>query len=89
MKIKSPIYPSRKSSLPYFLLSLALLALTALTAGAQTQTDNAAVVQDPVDSAALAVATPTPACARTIKANVVALDQVTPASVAYIGGFRR
>src|SRR4026209_1311008 len=60
MKIKSPIYPLRKSSLPYFLLSFALLALTALTVGAQTQTDNTAIVQDPGDSAALAVATPTP-----------------------------
>jgi len=76
MKNKSPIYPSRKFPLPFFLFSLALLSLTALTASAQTQTDTATIVQDPADQAALALPSPTPACARTIKADVVALDQV-------------
>src|SRR5690242_1983524 len=74
MKIKSPIYPWRKSSLPFFLFTAALLSLTALTASAQTQTDTA-TVQDPANLA-LALPSPTPACARTIKADVVALDQV-------------
>src|SRR6185369_10053923 len=76
MKIKTPIYPLRKPSLPIFLFCVALLSLTALTANAQTQTDNATIVQDPVDQAALALPTPTPVCSRTIKADVVALDQV-------------
>src|SRR5689334_25036599 len=74
MKIKSPIYPSRKFPLPFFLFSVALLSLTALTASAQTQTDTA-TIQDP-GNVALALPSPTPACARTIKADVVALDQV-------------
>src|SRR5690348_4240762 len=74
MRINSPIYPSRKFPLPIFLFSLALLSLTALTAVAQTQTDTAQV-QDPANLA-LALPTPTPTCARTIKADVVALDQV-------------
>ena len=70
MKIKNPIYPWRKSSLLIFLLAFALLAITA---NAQTQT----AVGDPVAGGdALALPSPTPTCARTIKANVVALDQV-------------
>src|ERR1041384_7223517 len=76
MKIKSPIYPSRKFPLPFFLFSVALLSLTALTARAQTQTDTATIVQDPANGAALALPSPTPVCERTIKADVVALDQV-------------
>src|ERR1051325_10529829 len=73
-KIKSPICRWRKSSLPFFLLSLALLSLTALTANAQTQTDTATIAPD--GGAALALPSPTPVCERTIKADVVALDQV-------------
>jgi len=73
-KIKIPIYHWRKSSLPFFLLNLALLSLTALTANAQTQTDSATIAPD--GGAALALPSPTPVCERTIKADVVALDQV-------------
>ncbi len=72
MKIKNPIYPWRKSSLLIFLLAFVLLSLTA---NAQTQTEAAAA--DPVAGGeALALPSPTPTCARTIKADVVALDQV-------------
>lgn len=72
MKIKKPIYPWRKSSTLIFLLAFAWLAITA---NAQTQT--AVVEPDPVAGGdALALPSPTPACARTIKADVVALDQV-------------
>src|ERR1041385_4111359 len=75
MKTISPIYLSwRKSSLPIFLFTVALLSLTALTASAQTDTSTA--IQDPASGVALALPSPTPACARTIKADVVALDQV-------------
>src|SRR5690349_19374525 len=63
MKLKSPIYPWRKPSLPIFLFTVALLSLTALTASAQTQTDTA-TIQDP-GNVALALPSPTPACART------------------------
>src|ERR1041385_4779106 len=73
-KIKIPIYHWRKSSLPFFLLNLALLSLTALTANAQTQTDSATIAPD--GGAALALPSPTPVCERSIKADVVALDQV-------------
>ena len=70
MKINNPIYPWRKSSTLIFLLALAWLSVTA---HAQTQTAAA----DPVAGGdALALPSPTPACARTIKADVVALDQV-------------
>lgn len=69
---ETPIYFRGKAYLPAFLL---LLALAAVTANAQTQE----AVADPAASAevlALPSPTPVPACARTIKANVVALDQV-------------
>ena len=69
MKVKTPIYLGRKAYLPAFLL---VLALAAITANAQTQ--DAVVDPTPVDT--LALPSPTPACARTIKADVVALDQV-------------
>src|SRR6185369_12020501 len=69
MKVKYPIYPGRKACLPVFLL---FIALAAVTANAQTQT----AVADPVAVDSLALPAPTPTCARTIKANVVALDQV-------------
>ena len=70
MKIKNPIYPWRKSSTLIFLLAFVLLGISA---NAQTQT----AVADPVAGGdALALPSPTPTCARTIKADVVALDQV-------------
>ncbi len=75
MKMKDPIYPWRKSSLLIFLLFPALLSLAAVSArGQQSQT----LPADDTAGEALALPTPTPApvCARTIKANVVALDQV-------------
>jgi hypothetical protein len=46
--------------------------LLAITANAQTQT----AVADPGTAEALALPSPTPVCERTIKANVVAFDQV-------------
>ena len=70
MKITNPIYLWRKSSLPFFLLTFALLAITANAQ--QTET----MVADPGTTEALALPSPTPACNRTIKADVVALDQV-------------
>ena len=70
MTVQNPIYPWGKAYLPVFLL---VFALAALTASAQTQD---AAAMDPVAVDAVALPTPTPACARTIKANVVALDQV-------------
>ena len=70
MKITNPIYPWRMSSLLFFLLAFALLAITANAQ--QTETMPA----DPGTTEALALPSPTPACNRTIKADVVALDQV-------------
>src|SRR6201988_2042315 len=70
MKITNPIYPWRMSSLLFFLLAFALLAITANAQ--QTETMPA----DPGPREALALPSPTPACNRTIKADVVALDQV-------------
>src|SRR5262245_29936759 len=69
MKVKTLSTPRRKVYLPIFLL---FLALAGVTANAQTQT----AVADPGTTEALALPSPTPACARTIKADVVALDQV-------------
>lgn len=69
MKIRNPIYPWRKPS--FFLLSLLLLSLTA-SIHAQAQT----AAPPDTTGEALALPAPTPACARTIKANVVALDQI-------------
>src|SRR4026207_2231118 len=69
MKVRNPIYPRGKAYLPVFLL---FLALAAITANAQTQE----AVADPGTVEALALPSPTPVCERTIKANVVALDQV-------------
>ena len=76
MKVRNPIYLGGKAYLPAFLL---VLALAAITANAQTQ--STAVDPGNVDpiltpSDALALPSPTPVCERTIKANVVALDQV-------------
>ncbi len=70
MKIKDPIYPWRKTSLVFFLLAFALLPLSAYAQ--QTET----MVADPGATEALALPSPTPTCNRTIKADVVALDQV-------------
>lgn len=68
---QTPIYLAGKAYLPAFLL---VLALAAITANAQTQE----AVADPASAEVLALPTPTPipACSRTIKAAVVALDQV-------------
>ncbi len=70
MKIKNPSYLWRKSSLLIF-LPLMLLSLT-------TSTNAQSAAAAPPAEEALAVASPTPfpTCARTIKANVVALDQI-------------
>ena len=74
MKKTDPIYLWRKSSLLVFLLLPALLSIAAVSASGQTQT----LPADDTAGEALALPTPTPVpvCARTIKANVVALDQV-------------
>lgn len=69
MKINKPIYPWRKTSLPIFLLTLLLSATTSTFA--QT-----AVLDEPVTQDDLAAPVPAPVCARTIKASVVALDQI-------------
>jgi hypothetical protein len=76
MKIKNPIYPWRKSSLRIVLLPC--LMLLSLTTGAYAQ-NSTATNEGAIDvEAALALPslTPLPVCSRTIKANVVALDQI-------------
>jgi manganese oxidase len=68
----------KKISLLLTFLSLVLLLLTGITAQAQT-TQTVEPVIDPVIDPVIEILptpTPTPACARTIKADVVALDQV-------------
>lgn len=75
MKNKNPIYPWRKSSLRIFLLPcLVLLSLTTSTYAQNSATQEAVIDGE----AALAVPSPTPlpVCSRTIKASVVALDQI-------------
>src|SRR5262245_28050786 len=69
MKVQNPIYPGRKVYLPIFLLFLAMAAITA-----NAQTREALVGPGPVEVVALPA--PTPTCERTIKASVVALDQI-------------
>jgi hypothetical protein len=58
---------------PFFLLTFlsTVLLLTGISAQAQVQT-----IADPVQDLAAPLPAPTPVCARTIKADVVALDQV-------------
>jgi manganese oxidase len=79
MKTTNSFYPWRKFPLPVFLLCLLLLSLTA---SVNAQTSQTTPAQDPVlvdgGGQALAVPSPTPVttCDRTIKADVVALDQV-------------
>lgn len=75
MKIKDPIYPWRKSSVRMFLLPcLVLLSLT-ISTRAQNPTTNETAV-DGEAAVALPSPTPIPVCSRTIKAHVVALDQI-------------
>lgn len=68
MRIKNRTHPRRKISFLLFLPSLVLL-LTAISAQAQFK-----LPEEP--PAALPAPAPTPVCNRTIKADVVALDQV-------------
>jgi len=76
MKNKHPSYPWRKSSLQFFLLPcLVLLALTT-SSYAQNQTTQEAVIDGEAAAVAIPSPTPVPVCLRTIKANVVALDQI-------------
>jgi hypothetical protein len=70
MKSEHHIKGRRKLSFLLYLSSLMLLLMTT-SVNAQTQT----VIADP-QLEALALPTPTPTCNRTIKADVVALDQV-------------
>src|SRR5689334_9563256 len=80
MKTNNPIYPLRKTSLPVF-LCLLLLLITA-SVNAQTTQTTQTVDPVPVDGGGQVIAAPTPtpvpgtSCARIIKADVVALDQV-------------
>ena len=62
----------RKRRLPFLLTFLSLVLLSGFSAQAQTETTT---IIDPVVDI-LPAPSPTPACARTIKADVVALDQV-------------
>ena len=69
MKSKNKTHRRWKLSI---LLSLSSFALLLLTSSAQAQN----IIPDPVeDPVAIALPTPTPVCTRTIKADVVALDQ--------------
>src|ERR1041384_8609318 len=54
------------------LLSLSSFTLLLIAASAQAQTQ---IIEPGGDGGALALPTPTPACTRTIKADVVAIDQ--------------
>jgi hypothetical protein len=70
-KMKGKLKTHRRWKLS-ILLSLSSFALLLLTTSAQAQTQ----IIEPIDEgAALALPTPTPTCTRTIKADVVALDQ--------------
>src|SRR5690348_1822599 len=83
MNITNSIYPLRKTSLPVFLFCLLLLSLTASVKAQTTQTTQTTTVDPvPVDGGGQVIAAPSPTpvpgttCARVIKADVVALDQV-------------
>jgi len=69
MKTKHHTYRRRKLS---FLFALSSLVLLLMAVSAQAQIQQIA----PIDGEALALPTPAPVCERTVKANVVALDQV-------------
>src|SRR5215217_4971856 len=69
MKTKHHTYRRRKLS---FLFALSSLVLLLMAVSAQAQTQQIATI----DGEALALPPPTPVCERTVKANVVALDQV-------------
>jgi len=75
MKIKDPIYPWRKSSVRIFLLPCLVLLSMTISTRAQNATTNETAV-DGEAAVALPSPTPIPVCSRTIKANVVALDQI-------------
>src|SRR5215216_7456887 len=68
MKTKHHTYRRRKLS---FLFALSSLVLLLMAVSAQAQIQQIA----PIDGEALPAPSPTPVCARTIKADVVALDQ--------------
>jgi manganese oxidase len=76
MKTKQHTYRRKKLSFAFALPSFVLLLLMA--ASTQAQTDTTQIIDAGGTTAALALPSPTPlpVCARTIKANVVALDQV-------------
>src|SRR5689334_4089269 len=83
MNITNSIYPLRKIPLPVFLFCLLLLSLTAGVKGQTTQTTQTSTVDPvPIDGGGQVIAAPSPTpvpgttCARVIKADVVALDQV-------------
>jgi len=80
MKTTILVRPWRKPHLPVFLLFL-LLSLTASVTQAQTQQTD--LIAPPIDGGGGAILLPTPTptptpapCSRTIKADVVALDQI-------------
>src|ERR1043165_2904260 len=83
MNITISNYPLRKTSLPVFLFCLLLLSLTASVKAQTTQPPQTTTVDPvPVDGGGQVIAAPSPTpvpgttCARIIKADVVALDQV-------------
>ncbi|HSE18589.1 MAG TPA: hypothetical protein VLB46_16155 [Pyrinomonadaceae bacterium] len=68
--MKDEHHNHRKRKLSFLLMLLSLVLISGLTAQAQVQQ-----VVDPIETAILPAPSPTPVCARTIKADVVALDQ--------------